>query len=164
MQCMPKLETVAIARTPSRTEGPHAAGPPCRGPAQRVSPNLYSPLLVPGLPATAFTDDVSLANVSTLAAIASEFVSSARIDVDVADQLVVLSQLGEQRIVVAVTTQVVAELVVARVQLRARDAAEDRGLGRCLRHLGAGEQATGREADSDERAVPRMSVGSPTSA
>ena len=57
-----------------RTEGPHAAGPPWRGHGQRVSPNLYSPLLLPGLPPTAFTDDVSLANVSTLAAIASESV------------------------------------------------------------------------------------------
>ena len=76
-------------------------------------------------------------------------------DVDVADEFVVLAQLVVERDVLPVAAQVVAERVVARVERRAGDAAVERGLGDGLGHLGAGEQAARGDADRDERPVVR---------
>ncbi len=54
--------------------------------------------------------------------------------------------------------EVVAAEVVARVVLLTRGAAEDRGLLRRLELLGPGEEAAGRDARGDERAVVRAPV------
>ena len=80
-----------------------------------------------------------------------------RVLVDVADQLVVLTQQVVEVVVLTRAGEVVTRLVVARVVRRACDAAVDGRLVRGLRVLGSGEQTTCRDADSDERAV----VGAP---
>jgi len=51
--------------------------PAAAGGQRFALPGLSRPLYLPGLPATAFTSDVSYANVSTELAIASELTSSA---------------------------------------------------------------------------------------
>jgi hypothetical protein len=63
-------------------------------------------------------------------------------DVDVADELVVLAERVVQRHVLPIAAEVVAELVAARVKRRTRDAVErsdaavERSLNRRLRSLG----------------------------